>query len=131
MPSVMSEYKRRVAMPGKGRINCTGVTFEHWSDRDTDGDERISRVWHKVGAMLMPCPARMREIAMSKPWRWQVTLMVRLQGGAIERVEVTFNQALRIEELDGPMRSYRDELLAEWPDRLADGWRAVIVGAPI
>lgn len=131
MTSVMSEYKRRVAMPGKGRINCTGVTFEHWSDIDMDGDERVSRCWHRVGPLNMPCPARMREIAMSKPWRWKVTLMVRLPGGAIERVEVTFNQALRIEELDGPMRSYRDELLAEWPDRLADGWRAVIVGAPV
>ena len=78
---------QQLARVEKGEY-CKGVTFEHWSDRDVVDGEHQCRVWQKVGFARMAAVPRMRELALEKPWAWEVTIMCRMPNGEILQVVV-------------------------------------------
>lgn len=109
-----------------GRINLVGMTFEHWSDRDGGEDLPECRVWQKIGGIAIPSGPTSINLALERAWCWHVVLMAKMRDGTIEQVEIDVKSPLRMAEIDDYFHEQRTALLLEFPDFVAEGWRARI-----
>lgn len=126
MAKVSDVYKSKL-LAKKGRINLSGMTFEHWSDRDVGEDGKAEcRAWNKLGGMTIKAGPTAINLALSRSWCWHVTLMARMRDGTIEQVEIDVKSPLRLAEIDDYFHEQRTALLLEFPDFVAEGWRARI-----
>ena len=109
---------------------AVGLTIEHWSDKDTDANGfKTSRYWKQVGSKRMLFPLPTYQQIIKQPWAWEVKLFAKNAQGDVQTTALNVLHYLTIRELDELIAVHRAELLTEFPDTVADGWRATIKGA--
>ncbi len=108
-----------------------GVTVEHWSDKDI-GPDGIpdSRYWKQSGAIRQAFPYNAYKVIILQPWKWKVTLMLRMPDKSIIKTEIELKSGIALKAIDSELKRYRDEMLTDNPNYEAIGWRAVIIDKP-
>lgn len=108
-----------------------GLTVEHWSDKDIDSEGiPTSRYWKQAGVIRQAFPYNAYTRIIKQSWKWRIRLMLRMKDGTINNTEIELKHGIPLRDMDQSLKHFRDEMLAEFPDYDAIGWRATILGAP-